>query len=78
MVVILKRQRDGDFVQIVFRQDIFDVLNSAHHLHALIKRAAGNPVIQYPPDHITPLGICVDSGNIFLRRPGITNQQHIL
>ena len=69
MVVILKRQRNGNLVQIIFRQDIFNIFNSAYHFYALIQGSAWNPVVQYAPDHVPPLGICVDSGNIFLSRP---------
>ena len=77
MIVILQRQRDGDLVQLVFRKNVVDILDSSHHLDPLVNSAAGNPVVQNAPDHIAPLGVGVDSGNVLLRRPGIADEKNV-
>lgn len=77
MIVILQRKRYRNFIQLIFRQNILDIFYPSNHFNALINRPAGNPVIQYSPDHITPLGICIDSGNIFFCCPGIAHKKNI-
>ena len=77
MIVILKGQSDCNFIQLIFRQNIVDILDPSHYLYTLVHGAAGNSVVQYSPDHIAPLGIGIDPGNIFLRRSGIPDQKNI-
>ena len=72
-VIIFQRQSNGNLIQFIFRQDVQEIFDLAQHLNAFVQCAARHPVIQYPSYHISPLRISIDSGNIFLRCPGISH-----
>ena len=77
MIIILQCQCDCNLIQLIFRQDIVDILNTANYLDPLVHSSARDPVVQNPSDNITPLGIGIDPRDIFLCCSGITDQQNI-
>ena len=78
LLIILQCKCNRNFIQLVLRKNIPDILYSSHNLNSLIHGSAWHGIIENPPDYVSPLGICNNSGNIFLRRTGITNQQNVL
>ena len=77
MIIILQCQSDRDLIQLIFRQDLVDILNTTNYLDPLVHGSARDPVVQNPSHNITPLGIGIDPRDIFLCRPGIADQQDI-
>ena len=78
LVVVGKRQGDGDLIHFVLRQDIFEIAYRAKDFDALIDSPDRNMVVKDPVAYIAPLGIGIESVDVRFRRPGITDQENML
>ena len=78
LLIVLQCKRNRNFIQLVLRKNILDILYSSHNINSLIHSTAWHRIVENSPDHIAPLWISNNSGNIFLCCTGISNQQNVL
>ena len=78
IVVVLQGKRDGDLVQLVFRQNVLQIADRAQNLDAPVHSARRHMIIQNAVGDISPLGIVLNPVQISLRRARIADQQDVL
>ena len=77
-IIFIDAQGYGYFIQTVHGKNLFQVGDGAHDPNPLVLRPPLRMVVQNPPDQVPPVRIGRHPVNVALRRPAVTDEQHVL